>query len=148
MAENVTETIVGAVVLAVAGGFFAFMVNSTGAAQPNGSMELNASFRSAQGVSVGTDVRMAGVKIGTVTALALDPKNYRAVAHFTVPDGLDLATDSQVLISSEGLLGGNFVEIIPGGADQVLTDGGEIEDTQGAISIVSLMLKFAAGGSK
>lgn len=148
MAENTTETIIGGVVLAAAAGFLMFMVNSTGVSQPSGSMELNASFRSAEGVSVGTDVRMSGVKIGTVTGLELDPATYRAKAHFTVPDGLDLAIDTQVLISSEGLLGGSFVEIVPGGDDVVLRTGDEIEDTQGAISVVTLLMKFVTGGDE
>ncbi len=148
MTENTTETIIGGVVLAAAAGFLMFTVNTTSVAQPGNSMELFASFRSAEGISVGTDVRMAGVKIGTVTGLDLNPQTYRAVAHFTVPDGLELATDTQVLISSEGLLGGNFVEIVPGGAPDNLAAGDEIEDTQGAISVVTLLLKFASGGDE
>ena len=148
MAENTTETIIGGAVLAAAAGFLLFTAQSTGMSSPGGTMELNASFRSAEGVSVGTDVRMAGVKIGSVTGLELDPITYRAVARFQVPDKLELSEDTQVMISSEGLLGGNFVEIVPGGADDLLGDGDEIEDTQGAISIVTLLLKFVAGSDE
>ncbi|MFQ5437497.1 MAG: outer membrane lipid asymmetry maintenance protein MlaD [Paracoccaceae bacterium] len=148
MSETTTETIIGGVILAAAVGFFAYVVNSTTVTKPGGSMELNASFRSVQGVSTGTDVRMAGVKIGTVTDLSLDPVTYRAVAHFTVPESLELATDSQALISSEGLLGGNFIEIVPGGAPENLGPGGEIEDTQGAVSLITLLLKFASGSDQ
>ncbi len=148
MAENTTETIVGGVVLAAAAGFLVFMLNSTGVSGNAGSLSVFASFRSAEGISAGTDVRMAGVKIGTVTGLRLDPRTYRAIADFTVPDNLELAQDSQALISSEGLLGGSFVEIVPGGSDEVLGQGDEIEDTQGAVSIVTLLLKFAGGSSE
>ena len=147
MAENTTETLIGGIVLAVAVGFLIFVSQSTGAMRPAGSISLNAAFRSAQGVSVGTDVRLAGVRVGTVTGITLDPKSYRAVLEFTVPEGLELASDTQALISSEGLLGGVFVELKPGGADGVLGDGDEILDTQGAISVVTLLMKFAAGGS-
>jgi phospholipid/cholesterol/gamma-HCH transport system substrate-binding protein len=57
-------------------------------------------------------------------------------------------TDSTILISSEGLLGGNFVEVQPGGALEFLEPGGEIEDTQGAVSLITLLMKFAGGGSE
>ncbi len=147
MAENTTETLIGGIVMAVAAGFVYFMTQSTAVSTPGGAMELVANFRSAQGVTVGTDVRMSGVKIGTVTALALDPVTYQAVAKFTVPDNLELATDTQALISAEGLLGGNFLEIVPGGAPDNLAHGDRVEDTQGAVSVVTLLMKFAGGGS-
>jgi len=146
MSENTTETLIGGIVVAVAAGFLYFIGLSTGVSKPSGSYELVASFRSAEGISVGTDVRMAGVKIGTVTGLDLNPLNYRADARFSVLEGLELSSDTQVLISSEGLLGGNFV--VPGGAPENLAHGDEIEDTQGSISIVNLLLKFASGGSQ
>jgi len=144
MAENTTETIVGGVVLAVAIGFLVF---TTKASLPSGSgsHELHASFRSVEGISVGTDVRMSGVKIGSVTGLDLNPTTYRAIARFTVPADLVLSSDTQALISTEGLLGGSFVEIVPGGAPGDLTDGGEITETQGAISVVTLLMKFVGG---
>ncbi len=148
MAQNTTETLIGGIVLAAAVGFVIFVANATGISQPSGSYRLHASFRSVQGISVGTDVRLAGVKIGTVTALKLNPKTYRAEAWFTVPRNIELATDTQALISSEGLLGGNFVELVPGGAPDNLADGDEVEDTQGSVNIVTLMMKFASGSGK
>jgi len=148
MAENTTETLIGGVVLAVAVGFLVYVAQTTGISAPNGSTTLHASFRSAEGISVGTDVRMAGVKIGSVTDLKLDPKTYRAIAYFTVLSDLELASDTQALISAEGLLGGNFVEIVPGGAPDNLATGDEIVDTQGSVSVVTLLMKFASGSSK
>ncbi len=148
MTENTTETIIGGIVLAAAVGFLVFTTQATNVKHPGGTMELSASFRSAEGISVGTDVRMAGVKIGAVTALDLDAGTYRAIAKFIVPDNLELATDTQVLVSSEGLLGGSFVEIVPGGAPDNLAHGDEVEDTQGAISVITLLMKFVAGGDE
>jgi len=148
MSENTTETLIGAAVLVVAAGFLAFMLNGRGAVSSAGVNELTASFRSAEGISVGTDVRMAGVKIGTVTDLSLNATTFRAEARFTVPDNLELATDSQALITSEGLLGGSFLEVVPGGAPDNLGNGDEVEDTQGSISIVTLLLKFVGGGEE
>ncbi|MCA8867617.1 MAG: outer membrane lipid asymmetry maintenance protein MlaD [Rhodobacteraceae bacterium] len=148
MSENTTETIIGGIVIVVAAAFLYYMLQSTEISHPRGSIELSANFRSAEGVSVGTDVRLAGVKIGTVTGLDLNPKTYFAEAHFTVPADIELATDTQALITSEGLLGGSFIEIVPGGAAENLGNGDEIEQTQGAISVVSLLLKFVGGGEK
>lgn len=148
MSENTTETLIGGIVVAVAAVFLYYMADAKGVSGSSGTYELTASFRSAEGVNVGTDVRMAGVKIGTVTAVALNPLTFRADTRLSVLSGLELATDTQVLVSSEGLLGGNFVEIVPGGAPENLGDGDEIEDTQGAVSIVTLLLKFATGSSK
>lgn len=146
MAENTTEVMVGAGVLALALGFFAYAgsLSGLGGTRAN-SYELTASFRSAQGISVGTDVRLAGVKIGTVTGLDLNTQSFRADARFSVAQGIELPDDSAVLVSSEGLLGGNFVEIVPGGSPFNLEPGAEIEDTQGAVSLITLLMKFVSG---
>jgi|SRR6056297_2650249 len=145
MSENKTEVVVGALVLAVALGFAAYAGKTTGIATGGGEYALNASFRSADGVGVGTDVRLAGVKVGRVTELRLDPGTYRAKAIFTVSEDIEVPDDSAVAISSEGLLGGNYVEILPGGSPFYFEPGDEIEFTQGAVSLVSLLMKFVSG---
>jgi len=146
MSENKTEILVGGVVLAVAIGFLVYAGKTTGMTAGGGEYSLSASFRSADGVSVGTDVRLAGVKVGRVAALQLDPETYRAKAVFTVRDGINVPDDSAVAISSEGLLGGNYVEILPGGSPFHFAPGDEIEFTQGSVSLVSLLMKFVSGG--
>lgn len=147
MADNRAEVLAGAAVLAAALGFLVYAAQQTGnSLRTAGSYELTASFRSAEGVRVGTDVRLAGVKVGTVTALSLNPETFFADAVLTVQEQVVLPEDSAALISSEGLLGGNFVELVPGGALDNLPPGAEIEDTQGAVSVISLMMKFAGGG--
>lgn len=146
MAENTTEVIAGGVVVAVALGFLAFAVQGAGLTGAPSSYELSASFRSAEGVRVGTDVRLAGVKIGQVTGLDLNPQTFFADARISVANGIELPDDSTVLISQEGLLGGNFVEILPGGSVDNVAPGGELLDTQGAVSLISLMMKFVGGG--
>lgn len=145
MAENTTEVLVGGVVLAAAIGFVVYAGQATGLSQSDAGYPLTASFRSMEGVQVGTDVRLAGVKIGTVTDVALNPETYRADTVFTVRDGIQIPDDSAVAISSEGLLGGNFVEIVPGGSPFYFEPGQEMEDTQGAVSLISLLLKFVSG---
>lgn len=148
MSENKTEVLVGALVLAVAVGFVGYAGKTTGLTAGGGDYTLNASFRSADGVSTGTDVRLAGVKVGRVTELQLDPATYRAKAIFTVRDGVNVPDDSAVAISSEGLLGGNYVEILPGGSPFYFEPGDEVEFTQGSVSLVSLLMKFVSGNQE
>ena len=145
MSENTTEVIVGGAVLAVAIGFLVYAGQATGLSGAQTEYELSASFRSADGVNLGTDVRMAGVKVGRVTGIKLDPTTYRASTAFTVQEGIAVPDDSAVAISSEGLLGGNYVEILPGGSPFYFEPGDEIEFTQGSVSLVSLLMKFVAG---
>jgi len=146
MAENRTEAIVGAAVLVVAA---AFGVTLSGAAGGGGgtagSYPLEASFRSVEGVSVGTDVRLAGVKIGSVTGIELDAETFRAETTFAIDPGVEIPEDSAVIISSEGLLGGNFVEVQPGGSLMALPPGASFTDTQGSVSLITLLLRAFTG---
>lgn len=143
-----TEVAVGAAVLAIAAGFLIYAAQVTGLGPSGGAYELRAQFRSIEGVRAGTDVRIAGVKVGTVTSTSLDPQSFMAEARFTVREGVEIPEDSIVMISSEGLLGGNFVEISPGGSLEVLPPGAEVEDTQGSVGLISLLMKFVGGDKK
>jgi phospholipid/cholesterol/gamma-HCH transport system substrate-binding protein len=146
MAYERAEIVAGAAVLAVALGFTLYAARGAGLAAGADSYPLTASFRSVEGVSVGTDVRLAGVKVGTVTALTLNPETYFADATITMRKDVAVPVDSTILIASEGLLGGTFVEVQPGGALEMLEPGTEVEDTQGAVSLITLLMKFAGGG--
>ncbi len=148
MSHNPTEVFAGGIVLAAAIGFAVYAGQAAGLSSSGSTYDLTASFRSLEGVSVGTDVRLAGVKIGTVTGVDLNPETFRADTVFTVKEGIEVPDDSAVVISSEGLLGGNFVEIMPGGSPFAFEAGDEIEDTQGAVSLISLLVKFVAGGGE
>ena len=148
MSENKTEVAVGGIVLAAAVGFLVYAGQLTGFASTSQGYPLHASFRSADGVDLGTDVRMAGVKVGRVTAIDLDPETFRARATFTVQEGIELPDDSAVSIASEGLLGGNFVEILPGGSPFAFEPGDTVEFTQGSVSLISLLMKFVAGDNE
>jgi len=146
MSESTTEVLVGGAVLAVAIGFLVYAGQATGFSPAKSSdYSLTASFRSVEGVTVGTDVRLAGVKVGTVSEMNLNVQTYRADLVLAVKEGVEIPDDSAVVISSEGLLGGNFVEIYPGGSLDNFEPKDEIEDTQGAVSLVSLLMKFVSG---
>lgn len=145
MTYEKAEIVTGAAVLAVAIGFAVYAAQGAGLGRQPESYPLTASFRSVEGISVGSDVRLAGVKVGTITSLNLNPETFFADATLSLRNDVLLPTDSSILISSEGLLGGNFVEILPGGALETLGPGEEIEDTQGAVSLITLLLKFVGG---
>ena len=147
MSENATEVFVGGAVLAVAIGFLVYAGQATGLSSDGDGYPLTASFRSVEGVSVGTDIRLAGVKIGTVTGLELNSETYRADTVMHIHDGILIPDDSLAQVSSEGLLGGTYMEIVPGGSFENLETGGEIVDTQGAVGLISLLTKFVSGGS-
>jgi phospholipid/cholesterol/gamma-HCH transport system substrate-binding protein len=146
MRENRTETFVGAVVLAAALGVGYYAAHAAGLGESSPGYDLTASFRSAEGITTGTDIRLAGVKIGQIGALTLNPDTFRADVVLSFADGVAIPNDSAVAIASEGVLGGSFVEIVPGGSLDNFAPGEEIEDTQGAISLISLLLQFVTGG--
>ncbi len=146
MKENKLEVIIGAVVIVVALGFVVFLYQSTGLSVSNSKhYGLKADFRSADGIHVGTDVRLAGVKVGTVSDLSLNVETYRAEAELAIENAVDIPEDSALTVSSEGLLGGNFIEIIPGASYEYMQPGDEFLDTQGSVSLISLLLKFVSG---
>ena len=146
MSENRLEIAVGGVVLALAVGFAVFLAQSTGLSGSSSSYPISASFRSAEGISVGTDIRLAGVKIGTISDLKLNSETYRAESILSVRNDVRIPDDSALTVASEGLLGGSFVEVIPGASLDYLEAGDEIIDTQGSVSLIQLLLKFVSSG--
>ncbi len=144
MADSKLEILAGALVVVAALGFVAYAGQSAGLGSGGDRYDLRASFRSIQGVSLGSDVKLAGVKVGALTGLKLNPDTYMADATISLDKSIQLPSDSAILISSEGLLGGNYIELQPGGMPDVLKPGEEIEDTQGAVSLISLLMKFVS----
>lgn len=145
MRETTTEVIVGAAVLAVAAAFLLYLTQAAGMGGRAGSYPLHANFRSVEGVNVGTDIRLAGVSVGTVTGLSLNSDTYRADVELSIDEGIQIPDDSAAVVASEGLLGGTFVEIVPGGSMGFLASGATFESTQGAISVIQLLTKFVSG---
>lgn len=142
MSENTSEVLAGGAVLAAAVGFLIYAAQGAGFAASGNTYDLTASFQSAEGITAGTDVRLAGVKVGTISKIALNPQTFYADAVLTLQDNVQLPDDSAALVSSEGLLGGNYVELRPGGSTENLPAGAEIEDTQGSVSLIGLLMKF------
>ncbi len=145
MASHTTEVITGGLVVAAAAGFLVYANQFGGLAAPSGGYPLTASFRSAEGITVGTDVRLAGVKVGSVTAMALNPSTFRAETTISVDGAIELPDDTALVVSSEGLLGGNYLELLPGGSAFNYEPGAEIMDTESSVSLIQLLLKFVTG---
>jgi phospholipid/cholesterol/gamma-HCH transport system substrate-binding protein len=145
MARQSLEIVVGALVLVVAFGFGAYTFQKTGAGRVFEGYPLSASFRSIEGVNTGTEVRLAGVPIGSVSKIVLNTETYRADVVLEIESAVQIPDDSAAIIASEGLLGGNFVEISPGGSPFYFGSGDEILDTQGSVSLLTLLMRFVGG---
>ncbi len=146
MKDNLVETLVGAAVLVIAAMFVLYGYSVTESDSADG-YNLSAQFDRVDGLTVGSDVRMSGIKIGTVTQLALDPQSYYANAEFVINGEIELPEDTSAKITSEGLLGGNYVSLSPGGSEDMLGAGDEILYTQGSVDLIGLVSQalFSAG---
>lgn len=139
--RNAAEILAGFVVLIVAAGFLAYALATSGTAGVPG-YHFTAEFDRIDGLAVGSDVRMAGVKIGTVTDTSIDPKTYLATVDFTVQKDIALPSDSSAAIASQSLLGGKYLALVPGGSETMIKPGGRITVTQGSVSLEDLLGKF------
>ena len=144
--NNFAETLIGATVVAVALVFLIFAYTRTGSGSLSG-YEINARLPKADGLAVGTDVRLAGIKVGTVSDLTLDPKTYLVTVHMNIRDDIKLPVDSSVLVTQAGFLGGQYLSITPGGEDKMMVAGTYFENAQGSIDVMSLVGRFATGAS-
>ena len=129
MKRSMVETLLGGVVVLVAGGFLIFALQATEVGTVEG-ISLEARFLKVGGLEVGSDVRISGVKVGTVTDRVLDTDNFEAVVIFTVSGEVKLPLDTQAVVTSEGLLGNKYLRLIPGTATDMVADGGEITRTR------------------
>jgi phospholipid/cholesterol/gamma-HCH transport system substrate-binding protein len=145
MNNNTVETLIGAIVVAVAAAFLFFAYTSAGSGSVSG-YEILAKFSSADGISSGTDIRLHGIKVGTVSGVTLDPKTYMAVAHLSIRNDVAVPDDSAVKITSSGLLGNSYVAIQPGGSDNMIKPGGELTNTQGSVDLMGLIGRAVMGG--
>lgn len=147
MKQNAVETLTGAIVIAVAAAFLFFIYTTTGVGGLSGGYPLKASFNNLGGVSSGSDVRISGVKVGSVTGQALDDV-YEAVLTLTINNDIKIPNDSTAKITSEGLLGASYVAIEPGGSDKLLASGEAFQYSQSALDLWSIISSFTSGGSK
>lgn len=144
MGRNIVETIIGALVLCVAGIFVIYAFATTEASKPSG-YELLARFDRADGLKRGSDVTLSGIKVGTVTNLELD-KDFNAIVRISIRRDVKLPADTFARIVSESLLGGMVILLEPGGSNQFLAPGSHISKTQGSILLADLIARLIFGG--
>ncbi len=145
MANNAIETVMGAVVLAVAGGFLYFAYNNSNV-KPIDGYVVNATFSNISGIAPGSSVRIGGIKVGVVETLALDPKTYQAVAKLRIGNEVKLPKDSSAAVQSTGLIGEKFLAVEPGSEDENLNEGDKISFTQPSVSLEEMIGKFMFSG--
>ncbi len=129
MKRSMVETLLGGLVIVVAAGFLIFALQATEVGAVEG-VGLEARFLKVGGLEVGSDVRISGVKVGTVTDRILDTNTFEAVVLFTVSSDVQLPADTEAVVTSEGLLGNKYLRLIPGTATDTISDGGEISQTR------------------
>ncbi len=139
MKNSTVETLIGTAVVAIAAAFFFFAYQASNKGTTSGAYRISAEFDNAEGVSVGTDVRVAGVKIGSVVDFTLNPENFQANVVMELDPRVKLTEDATAKVTAEGLLGSKFISLEQGGADVMLAEGGVISNTQGAVDIWSLI---------
>jgi phospholipid/cholesterol/gamma-HCH transport system substrate-binding protein len=147
MNRNVIETIMGGVVLLVALVFLIFVYTSSSTRAVDG-YEVIARFNRVDGLTSGADVRLSGIKVGSVIAQELDPGTYLAIVRLSIADEVKLPTDTAARILSDGLLGGNYLALEPGGAEAMIEPGGEIAITQDPVNIADLLGRFVFGSAE
>ncbi len=115
MHNETVETLIGAIVVAVAILFVVFAYRSTGSNSGEG-YEVTAKVARVDGIAVGTDVKLSGIKVGEVAALSLDPKDYLVIVHLNIHNDVKIPDDSSLMVTSSGLLGSSYLAIAPGGS--------------------------------
>lgn len=144
--STVSETLIGAAVVVVALLILVAAMLGKGMGGSAG-YDLNVKLAKADGLGVGTEVRLSGIKVGAVRELVLDPRTFLVTVRMQMEPGVQVPVDSSILVTSAGLLGSPYLSITPGGDDKNLPPGGMIENAQGSIDIMSLVGKFATGAS-
>ena len=145
MNKSMLETLVGVTVLTVAVGFSYFAYSSSNLKSVDG-YTVSARFNSVDGIGSGSEVRIGGIKVGQVTSLDLDAESYEAIMNLQLRPDVKLPEDSSAAIVSASLLGGKYVNIEPGGMEDLLEDGGEISFTQSSVNFESLIGKMVHSG--
>ncbi|MDD7312933.1 MAG: outer membrane lipid asymmetry maintenance protein MlaD [bacterium] len=138
MYKRPVETIMGILVLAVAALFCYFAYNVSDLKVVKG-YNLTAKFLKVGGLNVGSDVRINGIKIGTVVSQKLDEEDYTANVVMSIAPNIKLPDDSSAAIVADGLIGNKFIKIDPGHSDTVLKDGDNLKNTKDFKTIEDLV---------
>lgn len=138
MGRNPIETVMGAVVLVVAALFLAFAYNTANLGKVSG-YDVRATFSKVGGLDNGADVRISGIKVGSVSSQGLDPQTYQAVVSMTILPSVQLPQDTVASVAADGLLGGKYIKLEPGSAQEAIAPGGAITRTRDYQSVEDLV---------
>ncbi len=141
MRANMIEAVMGTIVLIIASFFLIFAYTSSKGGVYTG-YPLIAKFDRIDGLTIGNDVRISGVKVGSIVSIDIDPKTFLAQVVMTVRKDLALPADTAAEIISESLMGGKYIALIPGGEDKTLAAGEQITYTQSSVSFENLLGKY------
>ncbi|MBX7146101.1 MAG: outer membrane lipid asymmetry maintenance protein MlaD [Alphaproteobacteria bacterium] len=139
MKRNIIETLIGAVVIVVAFGFLIFAYSTVQLNTSINSYQAHARFNRIDGLTIGSDVRLSGVKIGVITDEKIDPQTFEGIITFNIEERIKLPVDTNVRILSNGLLGDNYLALEPGISPNLLQPEGEFTNTQGALNVMDLV---------
>ena len=144
MKFNFLDAFLGFTVLLITGLFifYVYITLDTKLFKSDG-FSLHARFENIDGIVTGSKVKLSGVNIGTVKSISLEPESYYAFITMNFDKKFSFPDDTEASVQLEGLLGGSYISILPGGSDVMLLNGQEILYTQGSTSLLNLMLKFA-----
>ncbi|MES2252901.1 MAG: outer membrane lipid asymmetry maintenance protein MlaD [Pseudomonadota bacterium] len=140
--NSIIETLLGGFVIAVSAYFVYFAYTSGQAGRSSNGYTVMAKFQRTDGLHVGSDVKVSGVKVGSVLSLEIDPKSYQARATLFINNSIKLPMDSSAAIVSEGLLGGKYISLDPGADSELLADKGIITQTESSVNLETLLNKF------
>ena len=144
MKINFLDVFLGVLFLLVSGTFIFYVyVTVDTKLFKNDKFQLYARFDNVDGIVAGSKVKLSGVNIGSVRSISLDPENFYAFVTIDFDKEYNFPDDTEASIQLEGLLGGSYVSILPGGSDVILLKNQEILFTHGSTSLINLMLKFA-----
>lgn len=103
---------------------------------------LTARFSSISGLREGAVIEGAGVRIGTVSGIDFDPESFEAIVTLRINQGVPVQEDAIAAVRTQGIIGEKYINIIPGGFEELLTDGQEIYETESAISLEELVSRY------
>ncbi len=141
MTRKLPELLTGFAIIVIAVAFLVYALGRAGAVN-TGGYPLQAQFSSIGALTVGSDVKIGGVSIGRVTSERLDPVTYAAIVKLAIDDNIKVPEDSSAAVSSDGLLGGSYIAVAPGGSATMLRPGQSFPVTQSAVNIEDLLGKF------
>ena len=138
MRSNTFETFIGAIVIILAASFLFYSFSITDN-NSEGTYQIKATFNRIDGIQIGSDVRLSGIKIGSVAKSSLNQTTYEADLVLVIDDSIYIPDDSSAKITMDGLLGSNYISIEPGGSDIYLTENDYLLYTQGSIDLIGLV---------